>query len=178
MKTRDSIDTVRDMVIGCMQCGTCSGSCINAFAMDLTPRHLWRLVLMGDKETIFNSKTFAMCSACYYCTLRCPQGLPLTEAMAALKRIAMNENAAVYKSSATFNQAFINNIRKNGRIQEMEMMTAYFWSSHNPALPFQFAPLGTRLLLKHKVGFKKPPTAGPQPRLEALFRKVEELENR
>ena len=84
----DSLATIRDMVSACIQCGTCTGSCPNAFAMDLTPRQLWYNVLMGEKETIFQSKTFFLCSACYYCALRCPRGLPLTETMSALKQIA------------------------------------------------------------------------------------------
>ena len=81
----DLLAAVQEKVLACMQCGTCSGSCANSFAMDLTPRQLWRLAQLGEKEEIFNSKTFYLCSACYYCTLRCPRGLPLTEAMGALK---------------------------------------------------------------------------------------------
>jgi len=34
----DSLATIRNMVSACIQCGTCTGSCPNAFAMDLTPR--------------------------------------------------------------------------------------------------------------------------------------------
>ena len=80
---------VQEMVRACIQCGTCSGSCPNEFAMDYTPRQLWRMVLMDQTEKIFQSKTFVLCSACYYCTLRCPRGLPLTEAMEALKQILL-----------------------------------------------------------------------------------------
>ena len=64
----DALSLVKDMVQSCVQCGTCTGSCPNAFAMDLTPRHLWRLALMGKTDEIFQSKTFDRCSACYYCT--------------------------------------------------------------------------------------------------------------
>ena len=79
---------IQEMVRACIQCGTCTASCPNEFAMDHTPRKLWRLVLMGLTEQIFQSKTFVLCSNCYCCTLRCPRGLPLTEAMEALKGIA------------------------------------------------------------------------------------------
>ena len=63
---------VREMVQACIQCGTCTASCPNEFAMDLTPRRLWRMVLMDRTEAIFSSKTFILCSNCYTCTLRCP----------------------------------------------------------------------------------------------------------
>ncbi|MDX2498153.1 MAG: 4Fe-4S dicluster domain-containing protein, partial [Desulfobacterales bacterium] len=115
----DSLATIRDMVSACIQCGTCTGSCPNAFAMDLTPRQLWYNVLMGEKETIFQSKTFFLCSACYYCALRCPRGLPLTETMSALKQIAAKENLAPYKKSILFYKSFMESVRRHGRVREM-----------------------------------------------------------
>jgi len=69
----ESLADVRRMLQACIQCGTCSASCPNEFAMDLTPRRLWRLVLMGQTETVLASRTFSLCSACYTCPLRCPR---------------------------------------------------------------------------------------------------------
>ena len=105
--TFDPLASVREMVQSCIQCGTCTGSCPNAFAMDYTPRHMWRMVLMGQKDEIFRSKTFGLCSACYFCTLRCPRGLYLTEAMSALKRIGARENLPINKPSNLFYKNFM-----------------------------------------------------------------------
>jgi heterodisulfide reductase subunit C len=173
----DSLAPIRDdMVSACIQCGTCTGSCPNAFAMDLTPRQLWCNVLRGEKETIFHSKTFSLCSVCYYCTLRCPRGLPLTEAMSALKQIAAKENLAPYKKSIRFYKSFMESVCRHGRVREMELMTLYFISMKNPFLPFQFAPLGMKLMSKGKVSFEIPSKGSGA--LDAIFRKVEELENK
>lgn len=172
----DSLAAIRDMVSTCIQCGTCTGSCPNAFAMDLTPRQLWYNVLMGEKETIFHSKTFFLCSVCYYCTLRCPRGLPLTEAMSSLKQIAAKENLAPYKKSIRFYKSFMESVRRHGRVREMEFMTLYFLSMKNPLIPLQFAPLGMKLMSKGKVSFEIPSKGSGA--LEAIFRKTEELENR
>jgi heterodisulfide reductase subunit C len=172
----DSLAAIRDMVSTCIQCGTCTGSCPNAFAMDLTPRQLWYNVLMGEKETIFHSKTFFLCSVCYYCTLRCPRGLPLTETMSALKQIAAKENLAPYKKSIRFYKSFMESVRRHGRVREMEFMTLYFLSMKNPLIPLQFAPLGMKLMSKGKVSFEIPSKGSGA--LEAIFRKTEELENR
>ena len=46
-KGGEGLAAVREMVQACIQCGTCTGSCPNEFAMDVTPRRLWRLVLTG-----------------------------------------------------------------------------------------------------------------------------------
>ena len=170
----DSLAEIRSMVSACIQCGTCTGSCPNAFAMDLTPRQLWYNVLMGEKETIFHSKTFFLCSVCYCCTLRCPRGLPLTEAMSALKQIAAKENLAPYKKSIRFYKSFMESVRRHGRVREMEFMTLYFLSMKNPFMPLQFAPLGMKLMGKGKISFEIPSKGKAD--LEAIFRKVETLE--
>ena len=172
----DSLAEIRSMVSACIQCGTCTGSCPNAFAMDLTPRQLWYNILMGEKDTIFHSKTFSLCSVCYYCTLRCPRGLPLTEAMSALKQIAAKENLAPYKKSIQFYKSFMESVRRHGRVREMEFMTLYFLSMKNPFMPFQFAPLGLKLMGKGKVSLEIPSKGNGD--LEAIFRKVEVLEQR
>lgn len=165
---------VQEMIRPCIQCGTCTGSCPNEFAMDHTPRQLWRMVALGQKEEIFQSKTFSLCSACYYCSLRCPRGLPLTEAMAALKQIAARENLSKFKNSVQFYKNFIRSVRRHGRVNEMEFMTLYFAALKNPCTPLRFAPLGIKLLLKGKVSMMPP--IKRERTLESIFRKIEELE--
>lgn len=170
----DVLAPVREMVQTCIQCGTCSGSCPNEFAMDLTPRKMWRLVLMGQTGELFQSKTFSLCSACYTCTLRCPRGLPLTEAMLALKQIAAREKMAGYRRSSLFYEKFMESVHRHGRVREMEFMTLYFTALKNPFVPLQFTTLGFRLMSKGKVGLQLP-SKGKAP-LDALFKKVRELE--
>jgi heterodisulfide reductase subunit C len=172
----DPLARIQEMIRPCIQCGTCTGSCPNAFAMDHTPRQLWRLVLLGMKDEIFHSKTFSLCSDCYTCTLRCPRGLPLTEAMDALKQIAAAENRAEYKYSILFYKNFLRSVRRHGRVREMEFMTHYFAALNNPLAPFRFASLGIKLMRKRKISLQIP-SKGTRP-LEAIFKKIEELENR
>ncbi|MFO7884613.1 MAG: 4Fe-4S dicluster domain-containing protein [Desulfobacteraceae bacterium] len=171
----NQLKAVQEMVQCCIQCGTCSGSCPNEFAMDFTPRHLWQMVLSGDTNTIFQSKTFSLCSACYYCTLRCPRGLPLTEAMSALKQIASRENIKKYRSSSLFYKKFMESVRRHGRVRETEFMTLYFSAMKHPFLPLRFAPLGTKLLMKKKISMELP-SKGTR-KLDALIKKVEKLED-
>lgn len=167
---------IQEMIRPCIQCGTCTASCPNAFAMDPTPRQLWRLVLLGQKDEIFHSKTFSLCSDCYICTLRCPRGLPLTEAMDALKQIAAEENLTEYKYSTLFYKNFLRSVRRHGRVREMEFMTNYFAALKDPLAPFRFASLGMKLMAKGKVSLKWLPKARFP--LEKMFQKVNELEKR
>lgn len=171
-----ALAAVQEMVRACIQCGTCSASCPNAPAMDLTPRRLWRLVQLGKMEAIFRSHTFTLCSACHFCTLRCPRGLTPAEAMAGLKRIASRHRMRRHRESIIFYRDFVDNIRRNGRVQEMALMTAYFIHMRRPLLPTRFAALGWKLKCKGKVSL--PRVGASSSNLEALFRKVSELEKR
>lgn len=168
---------IQEKVQSCMQCGTCTGSCPNAFAMDLTPRQIWRLAQLGEREEIFHSKTFYLCSACYYCTLRCPRGLPLTEAMSALKRMAAAEGIKKHKQSANFYRTFMDTVRRYGRVREMEFINRYFMSMKDPFFPLGYMPLGMKLMKKRKIPLEIPKLFG-RGRFDALFQKVKELEAR
>ena len=169
-----SLDEIRSMVSACIQCGTCTGSCPNALAMDLTPRKMWRLVILGRLADVMASRTFILCSDCYLCTLRCPRGLPLTAAMEALKGIAFARQEGRHRISRLFYEAFMQTVRRHGRIREMAFMTRYFTAMKNPLAPFRFAPLGLKLMGKGKVemGFGK----SAETPLEALFEQVTAME--
>ncbi len=150
MPTAPALDEVREMVAACMQCGTCSASCPNAAQMDMTPRRMWRLALLGRAREIFDSNTFWLCSNCYTCTLRCPRGLPLTEAMNALKRTALASGHPALARMGSFYAAFMDNVRRRGRVRETELMSRWLLRA-GPRKAMQFAPLGLKLLGKGKV---------------------------
>jgi heterodisulfide reductase subunit C len=165
---------IGDMVSACIQCGTCSASCPNALEMDLTPRKMWRLVILGRLSDVMASKTFILCSDCYTCTLRCPRGLPLTAAMEALKGIAFARREARHRGSRLFYEKFMETVRRYGRIREMAFMTRYFTAMRSPVAPFRFAPLGLKLMGKGKVEMGLGKSAAMP--LDALFEKVAALE--
>ncbi|MCP4720883.1 MAG: heterodisulfide reductase [Desulfobacteraceae bacterium] len=168
------IKTVKEMIQTCIQCGTCTASCPNTEFMDITPRHMWRLLLADHAQELFSSKSFTMCSSCYYCTLRCPRGLELTCAMGLLKQAASKFELKQFQRSSLFYKAFLASVKKHGRVQEMEFMTNYFVSMKNPVIPFGYASLGLKLLAKGKIRPEFPSLG--KGKLDGLFKKVAELE--
>jgi len=172
---KNIMSQIKEMIQSCIQCGTCTASCPNAFAMDHTPRMLWRMVLKDKTNAVFSSKTFMLCSSCYYCTLRCPRGLPLTRAMRLLTQMARVQNPEAFKHSHQFYHEFIKSVRRHGRVNEAEFMTLFFWSVKNPMLPFQYASLGMKLLQKKKISIPRP-WEKDKNRMEKIFHKVRELE--
>lgn len=166
------LSRLREMLGACMQCGTCSASCPNGFAMDITPRAMWRMVQFGMLDEIYASHTYWMCSSCYICTLRCPRGLKLTSAMASLKRLDMLSGKG--KKNGAFYKAFMENVEAHGRVQEVGMMSNYFFKRmDNPVLPLQFIPLGMKMMGKGKIHF---PGGGQGAVLRPMFEKARELE--
>ena len=171
----DEIEHVRRMVQSCIQCGTCTGSCPNAFAMDLTPRQLWQHVLLGRREAVFHSRTFTLCSACYFCTLRCPRGLHLTEAMHALKQAAARERLPLYRPVTAFFRHFMESVRRHGRVNEAGVHDPLLCRDEEPsAAPAVFGPRNAA----GGQGQTAPAVAacGENGRWRRCFRKAAELE--
>ena len=169
IEANQTLNDVRNLIRPCIQCGTCTGSCPNALEMDLTPRKMWRLVLFGRFEEVMASRTFILCSDCYLCTLRCPRGLPLTTAMEALKGISFLRRQTRHRNSRLFYAAFMQTVRRHGRIHETAFMTRYFSAVKSPAAVLRFAPLGLKLMVKGKAAMGGKAAGGS---LEALFAKV------
>ncbi len=169
------LEAIRKAVAACMQCGTCTGSCPNAHAMDFTPRQMWRLVHLGQVDEVLQSRTFLLCSSCYSCQLRCPRGLKLTEAVAGLKRLAALQETTAGGTRTAFYRLFLDNVRRHGRLQESTLMLRYFLAKRSLTLPLRFTPLGLRMLAKGKLHL---PASGRPGGLDKLFAKVAELEGR
>ena len=115
------------------------------------------------------SRTFILCSDCYPCSLRCPRGLPLTDAMETLKGIAFARREKQCRTSRLFYEQFMQTVRRHGRIHEMAFMTRYFTAMKNPLASLRFAPLGLKLMRKGKIELGGGSRDTP---LSALFDKV------
>jgi heterodisulfide reductase subunit C len=132
MRIRLSAGTVRnDLVrrieeisgqdlLACYQCGACSAGCPVAFAMDVQPSQVIRLIQLGQVEEALESETIWFCAACQTCYARCPKGVDLSRIMEALREIALQRGgdyldieAIRPEELAEFpQQAFIGGFRK------------------------------------------------------------------
>ncbi len=167
----ESVAPDREKLLTCIQCGTCTASCPTAYAMDYTPRQLWRLVQVGLRDKALNSLTFWLCTNCYSCTIRCPRGIQLTETMAALKRMAIAENVHVKEKEniSSFYRAFVETVRRHGRNFEPEMLIRYFMAT-NPLGLIGQGPLGLRMYLHGKIQIAPKPLKAKD-EVEAIFAK-------
>jgi len=78
----------------CYACGTCSASCpIQEVNSRFNPKRIIRMALLGMREEVLKSDFVWLCSSCYACQERCPQGISITELMTALKNMAFKSGA-------------------------------------------------------------------------------------
>ena len=75
----------------CLQCGSCGGSCPSGADMEYTPRTMIAMINAGDRDAVLAANTMWACVSCYFCTTRCPQKIPITDIMYALKRMSIAE---------------------------------------------------------------------------------------
>lgn len=81
-----------EYITKCFACGTCTLSCpVREIDERYNPRRIIHMVLLGMKEEVLKSDFIWLCTACYTCSERCPQGVGITDLMNALKNIAVKE---------------------------------------------------------------------------------------
>lgn len=158
----------------CIQCGTCGGSCPSGPDMDYTPRNLFAMIRAGMKDQVLRSNSPWFCVSCYYCMVRCPQDIHVTDVMYTLKR--MSVKAKMYDESIApdFSKTFIFWVENNGRSFELGLMAQHMLR-HNPFGMFKIADMGVGMVTKGRIGFTPKRIKGMDG-LRAILAKAKEIE--
>jgi heterodisulfide reductase subunit D len=98
----------------CIQCGTCSASCPTAYAMDYSPRQVWRMVNLGLRDEVLNSRTFWLCTTCKSCQVRCPRGISIMDSMVALKEYSVEKDVNIPEGMVQFGDTVASNYNISG----------------------------------------------------------------
>lgn len=81
-----------EKIAACFACRTCMASCPVTVVNEIfNPLKVIRMVLFGLKKEVLGSDFIWLCSSCYACQERCPQGVSITEFMTLLKNVAIRE---------------------------------------------------------------------------------------
>lgn len=137
----------------CIQCGTCGGSCPSGDDMEHTPRAIFAMISAGMRDEVLRSNTQWYCVSCYYCVVRCPQEVHITDLMYTLKRMAIKEGQ--YRESSTpstpgFSETFIDYVDEYGRSFEFGLATRYHLK-HHPMDMLKMAPIGLGMLRRRRM---------------------------
>ena len=129
----------------CQQCGTCTGSCPTSYLMDWGPREIIAAFRAGMIDRVVKSNTIWLCTSCYYCTVRCPAGIKITDLMYELKRMAIKYDLVPKDSkNPAMTKIFVDSVHRHGRNHEVELMTR-FMLAKDRGLPFKYWQVGLKL---------------------------------
>lgn len=158
----------------CIQCGTCGGSCPSAMDMDHTPRHLFALIHGGLKNDVLASNTPWYCVSCYYCTVRCPQEIHITDLMYTLKRMAIGAKLYNDSTAPDLSSTFVSQVENYGRSFELGLATRH-WLRHSPLRLVGSAGFGLGMLSKDRMDLR-PKKIKAIDQLKAILDKAKELD--
>lgn len=156
----------------CLQCGTCGGSCPSGPDMDYTPREIFAMILAGERKRVLQSNTFWFCVSCYYCTVRCPQKIPITDIMYRLKHLAIA--AKQYTAEAKdWSETFVGQVETYGRSFELGLATQYYLT-HRPLGMVGMTPMALGMLSRGRMPLLPARIKG-MPYLRAILNKAKEI---
>lgn len=162
MNTRPSLQEIvnelaHTQVRDCYQCGKCTAGCPAAGRMEIAPNQLVRLVQAGQLERALVSEALWHCVSCQTCTTRCPKSVNCAGVLDALRQIAVERGieSPAQQRTTVFLKAFLANIRKNGRVGELELVgqfkTRVFLKDLNIPFLMKDALLGPKMMGKGKL---------------------------
>jgi heterodisulfide reductase subunit C len=162
-----------ERIAHCLQCGSCSGSCPNGPDMDHTPRALFALINSGQRDRVLSSNTMWCCVSCYACTTRCPQNIPITDIMYALKRMALREGLAAKTDAPALARTFTGLLEKYGRSFEFGLASRYYLFN-KPMSMLKMGPLGLSMFTRGRMSLVPTKIRGVD-QLQAIIKKAKQL---
>ena len=162
-----------ELLATCLQCGTCGGSCPSGPDMDATPRKLFAMLAAGLDREVLESNTPWHCVSCYYCTVRCPQNIPMTALMYTLKQEAIASEKYHKNPHSDWSNSFIGYVEQYGRSFEFGLATRYHLA-HNPLTMIGKGLMGFDLMRKGRLNLT-PDRIQNMPQLSAILNEAKRI---
>ncbi len=160
-------------ILKCIQCGTCTGSCPMAEVMDMGPRRFFAMIKGGSIKEALESNTYWICASCYYCTVRCPRGIKITDVMYAFKQFAISKGYINPKTKApSFYLSFKEVVENYGRLSEAKFMQKF--ALKHPGLILNYMKTGLKLFKKKRVELSVESIKG----MDTFRRMIEKIEKK
>jgi heterodisulfide reductase subunit C len=125
------------------------------------------MVQLGLVDEVSTANTAWVCSSCETCFTRCPQQIDIPRLMDHIKQSVLAQgDQPVEGVVAAFHEAFLENIKRFGRINETALMAAFQLKSAragkglDPGEAFQNLKLGLAMLKRGRLGFIPSKTGG------------------
>ena len=158
-----------ERVSACYQCGRCTSTCTAAFAFDYPPHRIMRLLQLGQVDKVLNSRTAQLCFDCMTCSSRCPMSIDVANVIEHAKMIADERGIeGDERDIRLFRLAFLQNVRRHGRLHEAQLLTWMNLRTFKPLNDFNLVPL----ILRNKKMHVIPPRIKNREQIGRIFREV------
>ncbi len=128
-----------------------------------------RLLQLGQVEEVLNSRTAQLCFDCMTCSTRCPMNIDVANVIEHAKMIADERGIkGDEKHIRLFRLAFLQNVRRHGRLHEARLLT---WINLRSFKPFNDVALIPLILRKKKLHLV-PPKIRNRGEIHRIFREV------
>jgi heterodisulfide reductase subunit C len=142
--------------------------------MDHTPRQIFAMIRAGMREDVLASNTPWYCVSCYYCMVRCPQEIHITDVMYSLKRMAIEANLYQESKAADLSQTFVGQVDNTGRSFELGLATRHYLR-HQPLGLMGKASFGLGMYRQGRLDLT-PQKIENIDQLKAIMNKAKELD--
>jgi heterodisulfide reductase subunit C len=133
----------------CYQCVKCTVGCPTAPYMDFNPNSIVRMIQFGLRREVLESNAIWFCVSCETCGTRCPNEIDIGLLMDALREMSLEEGyRAKERGIVALHNAFMESIRRGGRVHEATMLMEYKLRSRD--LWTDLVP-GMKLFMKGKI---------------------------
>ncbi len=123
------------------------------------------------------SNTPWMCVSCYYCTVRCPQDIHITDVMYTLKNMSLESRQFSNATAPDFSKTFISMVERYGRSFEIGLAGIHSATHVKLAtrLP-KMAPMALGFLTKKGMSPLPPRRIKGMDQLKKILKRAKELE--
>ncbi len=157
----------------CIQCGTCGGSCPSGPDMDYTPRQIFAMIRAEMREEVLKSNTPWYCVSCYYCMVRCPQEIHITDIMYTLKRMSVKAGYNPRGHAPDFSQTFMYFVENFGRSFEVGL-AGFYHIKHSPHKKLGLGTFALDLMTRNRLALMPTRIKGMDG-LKAILDRAKEL---
>lgn len=133
----------------CYQCRKCSVGCPMVDEFDFPPNMVMRMVQLGMKDELLQSRAIWMCVSCETCGSRCPNAIRIAPVMDSLRAQCLNEGVIpADAATVALHTSFVDSIKTFGRVHEATMLMKYKLKSKKYTSDLD---VGLKLFLKGKI---------------------------
>ena len=141
-----------EKISACFQCEKCTNGCPLTFAMDILPHRLMHGLSLGQVDEVLDSDAIWVCASCETCTTRCPNEIDIAHVMDTLRQMSLRRGVkSPHRQAPIFHRAFLNNIKRFGRMHEASMALDFALKSEGLRGIRKQAGLGIDMLRKGKI---------------------------